>query len=335
MRERRSGFTLVELMVTTVIMGVILIYVFGTMVTSQRKAQVIDQIIETQQNSRVIAELLEWDLRHAGFMVPEAAALCAIDNVNAPDVLWVSDSEAINPAGSELDPSLGAFIQGAPLNVVAGTQLLTVDNLVLEKATPTAAYDNDGNGTLDTDFQANAGVIVADQNNPSRGAACGTVSQVLPGANQLRIFIETGPLAPVPVGGDTPSLKVVPARRYFVDANQQLFRDFYLIASDVEDLQFAYFFDADEDNVIDLAPVSEYRGDGDGADYVANANDNSKLREVRLNVVLRTRLPENENTQGRFQATENRLAVAGADGFKRRVQTSTVRLRNVGGRAVF
>jgi type II secretory pathway pseudopilin PulG len=322
-------------MVTTVIMGIILVYVFGTLITSQRKAQVLDQVIEAQQNSRVIAELLERDLRQAGFMVPEAAAICGIDNLNAPDVLWVSDAEAINPVGSELDPSLGAAIQGAPINIVTGTQLLTVDSLVLEKATPSAAYDNDGNGTLDTDFQDNAGVIVADENNPSRGSACGTVSQVLPGTSQIRVFIETPPLAPVPVGGDTPSLKVVPARRFFVDANQRLFRDFYLIASDVEDLQLAFFFDANRDNVVDVAPISEYRGDGNGADYVANANDNSTLREVRLNVVMRTRLAENENNLGRFQTTENRLAVAGADGFKRRVQTSTVRLRNLGGRTAF
>lgn len=333
MSTRSAGFTLVELMVTTVIMGIILVYVFGTMLTSQRKAQVLDQIIETQQNTRVIAELLEWDLRLTGFMVPDSGGLCAIDNVNAPDVLWVTDADAIDPMGAALGERLGAEILGAPTNIATGSQTLAVNSLLLETTTPSAAYDNDGNGSLDTDFQDNAGVIVSDSANPGRGVACGTVTQVLPAASQIRIFIETAALAPLVGGEETPVLKLVPARRYSINANQQLFRDFYMIASDVEDMQFAFYFDSDDDNVIDLVPVSEYRGDGNGADYVPNANDISKLREVRLNVVLRTRSPENENVQGRFQATENRIAVAGVDGFKRRVQTSTVRPRNLGARA--
>jgi hypothetical protein len=53
---------------------------------------------------------------------------------------------------------------------------------------------------------------------------------------------------------------------------------------------------------------------------------------VRANLVLRTRFPDANWSQGVFQNLENRTAVAGTDGFRRRVHTATVRLRNVGNR---
>ena len=48
-------------------------------------------------------------------------------------------------------------------------------------------------------------------------------------------------------------------------------------------------------------------------------------------LVARTRL-EDDDFNGYFQAMENRIAVAGQDGFRRRVPTNTIRLRNVGSR---
>jgi hypothetical protein len=56
---------------------------------------------------------------------------------------------------------------------------------------------------------------------------------------------------------------------------------------------------------------------------------------VRVNLVTRTRSEDREWTQGRLQATENRAAAGvGSDGFRRRVHTSTVMLRNLGARSL-
>ena len=65
---------------------------------------------------------------------------------------------------------------------------------------------------------------------------------------------------------------------------------------------------------------------------VANASKASDLRAVRFNVVTRTRSEDDRFTQGFFQATENRGAVAGQDGYRRRVHTAIVRMRNIGDR---
>jgi hypothetical protein len=94
----------------------------------------------------------------------------------------------------------------------------------------------------------------------------------------------------------------------------------------------AYFFDF---NGNDLVDPSEFRADGDGGvdGYDAANLDASALREVRINLVLRTRDPDPNTTwqQGIGQVTENRDpdTVPGTDGVRRRVHSSTVRLRNV------
>jgi hypothetical protein len=131
------------------------------------------------------------------------------------------------------------------------------------------------------------------------------------------------------VGDAAPQLVAIPAHEYFVDATLRLIRDGFTVSHDVEDLQIGYFFDLNGDNVID---PNEYHADGVGPDYDARAVNGEDIREVRANVVMRTRFPDPDNTQGQFQVTENRLAVAGNDGFRRRAYTTTVMLRNVGSR---
>jgi len=326
MHRRTHAFTLVELMVATTIMGVILVFVFGTMVTTQKKAAAIDDTVDVQQSARQIADLIERDMRHTGMMVSDANAMCGIDNRNAPDSFYVTNWEIVTP-GKDLQPRLGATVVGANDLPAAGTYF-TVDSLVLEEGTPDPAFDTDGDAVLDSDFAINGWVIIADQHNPIRGSACGQVTGVsLP--DRLRVTYDAGGLDPVPPGGDTPSIVAVPAIRYFVDANGRLFRGPYQLASNVEDLQLAWFIDSDEDNVVD---PGEYRGDGVGADYTPQGSNAALMREIRLNVVLRTASADPEIDTGNPVPTENRNVAPTNDGFRRRVYTSVVRLRNLGRR---
>jgi len=325
---RNGGFSLIELLVTTAIMGVVTVYLLDTVTTQHKSYTVIDQVVEVQQSGRLITELIERDVRHAGFMVPEGAAVCGIDNINTADVLYLSDADAI-VSGTQTRPDLGAIIQGGPANISVGTQLIDVDSVVLEKgATANPFYDSDGNGVPDADFNTNAGVIIVDAGNPERGSACGVVDSVT-SATRLRITLDSTPLGPIPVPSNPVILIAVPAHHYRVDINGQLFRDNIIVSDGVEDLQVAFFFDDNQDNVID---PGEYRGDGLGPDYVNNAVNASDIRELRTNVILRTRLSDTSSREGQFQVTENRLFVAGNDGFRRRVYTATTMLRNVGAR---
>jgi prepilin-type N-terminal cleavage/methylation domain-containing protein len=321
--KRRAGFTIVELLVATSILGIILVFVFGTMLTTQKRAQALDDTVDIQQAARQIADVVERDLRHTGMMVIDAAALCGADNKTSPDALYVTDWEAITP-GIDLSPRLGAWVTGATGVPTSGTYF-TVDSLVMEDGTPDPTYDTNGDSNPDSDFRVGGGVIIADESNPDRGVACGNVTGVtLP--NQLQVTIVAGGLAS---GGASPRITAVPAIGYSVDANSVLYRGPYRIADNVEDLQVAWFFDEDENNVVD---TDEYKGDGVGPDYTGQGNDASLLREVRLNLVLRTPMPDPEHTIFQPVSTENRTASGTTDGFRRRVYTSVVRLRNLGRR---
>jgi hypothetical protein len=176
----------------------------------------------------------------------------------------------------------------------------------------------------DSDFREGAGVILTDLAEPDRGAACGVVT----GTTSTSIAVEWRSGGLESAGTD---LVVIPAHVYEVNVNGALERDGDVLVENVDDFQVAYFFDGDGDAVID---DNEYRGAEDDPAYDASdaAVEENEIREVRVNLVLRTRLEDPTWTQGVFQNLENRAAVAGTDGFRRRIHTATVRLRNVGNR---
>jgi hypothetical protein len=119
-----------------------------------------------------------------------------------------------------------------------------------------------------------------------------------------------------------------------------LLRDGQTLTTDVEDLQVAYYYDRDDDGIAETTN-NEWAGMGGGEPNYApgdgtatNGWPPARLREIRINFVTRSRTvdPNRDYQEGTFQTTENRAAVAGSDGFRRRVHTSTIRLRNIGTR---
>ncbi|HUK62883.1 MAG TPA: prepilin-type N-terminal cleavage/methylation domain-containing protein, partial [Dongiaceae bacterium] len=97
----RHGFTLTELMVSVVMMAVVVMWLMQSFTTQQRSYVMLDEMTEAQGNMRAISDLLEREIRTAGMMVPENAAVCGIDNTNAPDVLYVSDADSLDPTGAK------------------------------------------------------------------------------------------------------------------------------------------------------------------------------------------------------------------------------------------
>jgi hypothetical protein len=295
-----------------------------TFVVQNRAYTVVDETTEAQQNLRAISYLIERDVRSTGFMVEEGAAACGIDNTNQPDTLFVTDTEPINP-DKATTAALGATVV-AGYTSSASEKLLTVDDVVIDRDAPDPAfYDTSGDNVRDSDFVVGRGAILVDTSNPGRGTACGLVTAVNAGANQVRVDFQNF----ITSGG---TLVLVPAIAYSVDANSTLLRNGMALASDVEDLQVAYFIDSDE-NGKPKADGSEYPG-SDSVDYASKDTDHSKLREIRFNIVVRSRNTDPSYSEGFEQATENRGAGALNDGFRRRVFTSTVRPRNIGYRGV-
>ena len=368
-RTTTRGFSLIELVVSMAVLGVITFFLTEMLVRSSRTYTVVDDVTETQQNLRAVTNLLEREIRATGFLVPEGAAICGYDTGGAgtpddgPDVLYVSDADALDPAGvtsltTQAADVLGGFGDGD------GVEALQLSSLVVD-ANP--FYDLDGDGVADSDFlytttpARNGGLIVVDRNNPSAGAACGVITDIDTGTNTVTVDfnVATAPNAPAggaapngtPLGAGATDLVAVPAHVYWINpgaggAPPQLVRDGMVLASDVEDLQLALFYDVDDDGVVDgLDPdftpppthsATEYPGSAaDNSEYEPGSWDNSELREVRVTVVARTRSEDpnvlaNPNLANSVSpGFENRAPGAAADGYRRRAVTLTVQPRNV------
>lgn len=362
MRTKRTrAFSLTEVMVSLGILGIVTVFLMDMLAIQTSTYQVVDQVAEAQTNLRVITDLMERELRVTGFMVPEGGVVCAVDRTNGPDIVVVSDAAAINP-NSMVENDLG-------IRITAGYDGADLDTLTLEgDSTVEGApfYDSDGNGVQDTDIVdipgmgQRGGIIVSDRNNPQRGNSCGQVQantlNIGATSSTVRIDYDFGgaatgslPLRALVAGDNPQELIAIPATVYQINAANQLTRNGVILAEDVEDMQVAFFFDLDDDGVVDGDPQAapaqppftsdaEYPGSiVGGTQYQSGSWDHSTLRELRLSIVIRTRaqdaasLEDPNLANSTFIAMENRVPPAQpADGFRRRVLTMTVKPRNVG-----
>lgn len=69
-RLQSGGFTLVEILVVLVIMGVVTGAVYTTFLSTQRQAYTQDEVVEAQQNLRAALDFMVKDIRMAQFMAP-------------------------------------------------------------------------------------------------------------------------------------------------------------------------------------------------------------------------------------------------------------------------
>lgn len=338
MRAKRSaGFSLVELMVSVAILSVVMIFLTYVFARQSRTYTVVDQVSEAQQSLRAIAGLMEHEARTTSFMVPESAAFCGVDNSTASDILFVTDANAIDPSG-QTQPELGATINTGYTG--SGTETLSLASLTVDGS---AFYDLDGDGTADADFLYDsgggreAGVIVVDRNDPTRGSSCGYLTGYT-GSSITVDFTLGGEVSGTPLDSatGTEDLIAVPAHYYRVDANDRLLRNGMVLSHDVEDLQFALFYDADGDGSVGAAVDELPASDPSAPQYVSQDWDNRELREIRLAFVVRTQVEDRDDlsrpgqAQNKFQATFNRTDPDVTDGFRRRVHRANVRPRNVG-----
>jgi prepilin-type N-terminal cleavage/methylation domain-containing protein len=329
---RRDGFTLVELMITSAILLLVMVYVTQAFTVQQKTYVVVDQVTEAQQNLRAVSDLIDRDVRLAGFMVPLHAAVCGHDATTGPDRLYLSNADVIRSVFAlEGGNENLAGNYGAPVSGVTSTWTRTGAGaaIVLTRTWVDVAADG-------IDFAIGAGVILANRRSPDAAVACGTIAAI--NGNTLTVDLGSTSIGPVGLNSD---VVAVPAHVYSLTpgaggAPSQLFRDGVLIASDVEDLQVTYFFDLDDDRVVDAGENFAVAG-GTAQPWelspVINRPAPNRLREVQLNLVTVTRDddPNRDWTLGVGQVTGNRTAgsLSTGDGKRRRVYTARVRPRNV------
>jgi prepilin-type N-terminal cleavage/methylation domain-containing protein len=318
----RSGFTLIELMIASAVLAVVSIFVGRALTDNERAYQTVDQAAESQQNLRAIVDILERDLRHAGMMLPETGSVCGNDSTSGPDTLYLADAAAID-VQDDFEGYDGALITaGTP---GTGTITFTLSSLIMEPSPPTrAAYDTDGNGTADSDFRVGGGAIIFDGSDGARGTGCGRVTAVNLASDQITVAM----VSVLDTGGAGPYM-AIPANEYRINGSTLEWNSLPL-ASNIEDLQIAWIYDFDDDDILD---ANETLGAFGATAYDSDDEDASELREIRATVIARSRQEDQEFTRGRPQVAENRNGGAFTDdGFRRRYVTTQVRLRNVGQR---
>lgn len=330
-RVSRAGFTLIELMLAVTMLSIVIYMTLDSLTRQQKTSITTEQIVEVQQNVRALASLLEREVRMAGFMVPNAVGLCGVDSTTGPDQLFVSETEMIVP-DDERAGTLGARVSNwdRTWTPSATNHSLTVDTTDLD-GDGAFFYDNDGNGTAESDFRVGAGFILADMNNPQRGTVCGTVRAA--GGAGVTVQILAGQLDPLVTSDAQEEIVIVPAAHYALDTaatTGRLERNGDLLAHGIDDFQISYFYDMDDDGVIDSAAAENPGVDTTTFDPSDWPND--LLKEVRFSVVVRTRANDPGYDDGSFIRLGNRVAPTPAvnDGFRRRVIVASVRPRNIG-----
>lgn len=325
---RRRGFSLIELMIAVAVVSMISIYMSYSLTVNEQAYQAVDQTVESQQNLRAVMDLLERDVRHAALMMPEAASSCGVDQTNGPDTLYLSDGSAVDP-GSDTSEFPGVDITAAVTLQTLGVATLVLDQMVVESTAPfRASVDTNGDGTPDSDFRPGGGVIIFDAANPDLGTACGRIRN-LNAATQTLVVDLVAAFDSAPVDP-----RVLPANEYRI-VGTDLQWNGIVLSGNIEDLQVAWIFDTDGDNVVDAGEVygakggTQYRSSGPTSGTThENAAD---LRELRVGLVARSRRDDDEFGTGQPQALENRNAGAFvSDGYRRRSVSARLRLRNLG-----
>ncbi len=209
-------------MISLAILAIVSVFLMDMLSRQTKTYQVVDQVAEAQTNLRVITDLLEREIRVTGFMVPEGAAICGVDNVDAPDILVVTDAAVIDPT-SQIQNDLG-------IDITAGYDGNSLDTLTLAgdgTLDGNPFYDIDSDGVADVDLMQVpglgqvGGIIVTDRNNPDRGSSCGQIlggSLVIGGSSvEIQVDYDFGgtessqPLAALAAGSNPEDLVAIPA----------------------------------------------------------------------------------------------------------------------------
>jgi prepilin-type N-terminal cleavage/methylation domain-containing protein len=315
-----AGFSLIEMMIVVVIMGVITAQLFVVFANQKRVFMSNERALDVQESSRLTLDLVSFDTRMAGFMVPRWTAVSSIDGGAAKaDRLCVSSSSFVPIGGS---PQLDAKIQR-----FSGAVVTNVFNDHVDVQAGSTDIDGDG----DIDFQQGAGVIIA---SPTR-----TYCAVVESATATQIFFAVED-ATARLGAANPDMRAVPANVYELDEDPtklELRRNGLLLASQVEDFQVEYWLDnaalpnGVEDGDTEF-PVNDLAApDPPGGGIPA---DNAQVRRVRVSVIARTLRDEGPNSAaGRLTyarpALANRAADAVEDTFRRRSFSASILPRNL------
>jgi prepilin-type N-terminal cleavage/methylation domain-containing protein len=299
--QANKGVTLIELMIVLVIAGILVGGIYTLFATQQRSYFVQDQVAGIQQDARAVLTFMARDIRMAGFLSGAGSATGFTDGTTTFAISGFN--YALNPINSTTGPDALTVVLGVDeLGVVQSTAgtLVTLDNNVAS-----------GNTFVSFDLQS------------------GTLYQATPDDTNV-MPVTNFPAGDTTVGGTAYEVKAITyqvqngilQRAVNAGTPQPLAGDG--TTTFVEDLQFAYQVEGDAGWYNDPA-----------TDFPAGSSQ-ANIEMVRINITVRTAVADatvqDEVPTAQFnQPTleDHTTTLAGPDGFRRRVYTTEVKVRNL------
>jgi type IV pilus assembly protein PilW len=309
-RHPEAGFSLVEVMAALVILAIAMTAVFATFISQQKSFTVQNRVAEIQQNLRQAVEYMSRDIRMAGYGIPDNVtipnnvvaagvtslrSLYAKDNTTGPDqvyILYLFDMDANQPPTT----SNNAASNATSITVASANNFLAGGGeLVLITDGTTADLYETSSGTSGTNMNFRTGSTGFNGYHGKSYPAGSTVAK----ARFVRYYIDKT------TDSAHPTLMV---DRMGGGTTQP-------VADDIEDLQLTYGIDTN--------------GDGNVDGWTASPTTYSQIRQVRLQLTARARLPEAGWSETR-PPLGNWTAVSTPDGYRRRTYDIVIDVRNSG-----
>jgi type IV pilus assembly protein PilW len=332
----KRGFTIIELLIVLAIATIGLGAMLSFFINQNKTAIFQEQVTDAQQNGRIALNIITEDLRMAGFGVPSGI------DIIVPADAGTSLPETTNGGANSSDTiAFNANLEGAAI---------LLNEVSLSNNTPITIDVSSAYGFETTEANKVVDFISFEDKSVIASA---TVTNVDTANNRLTIT----PNATVNVKSGV----YVGTRRkqitYRIDNNLNLDRvvtRFNLdgsvtndtvpnIASNIEDLQFAYAYDSDDDGDIEtdangIIWAVDTNNDGnldnrikDDGSYQALASTiaYSQIRAIRISLIARTTTEDVRNRVFNRPRLDDRTAATTNDGFRRRIFTTTVYIRNM------
>jgi prepilin-type N-terminal cleavage/methylation domain-containing protein len=309
-REQEYGVTLIELMVVLVIAAILVGGVYTLFTTQQRSYSVQDQVTGVQQDARAALTLLARDIRMAGLLIGSEDF-----NVNGAQF-------AITPTNGGAGSTDSITVAYAADEFTSGGNPVTVTTI--SGVEVTLSEDPSSNGFFDTGakkfvaFEGDNTVYEIYSIDSGSNKLTLTSSPPVYLANVgARVFraksiayqVQNGELQRIENSG-TPQPMIGDGTTTFV-----------------EDLQFAYQVEGVDDSWTFDGQVTGTTETNDAA--LPGTATNADIRMVRINIIVKTAIPDPEETSFFKPANEDNPQSNTDTGCRRRVYTTVVKARNL------
>ena len=119
-----AGFSLIELMVSVAVFGLITAQLLVVFSNQKRVYSSNERALDVQEQARLTLDLVAFDTRMGGFMVPRWAAVSSVDGgTDAADRFCVSDASYFDFTGAPSPLDTKAFpFDGAQVTAMSGVK---------------------------------------------------------------------------------------------------------------------------------------------------------------------------------------------------------------------